>query len=233
VSSIQIPASASRPAAAMRLGRDQAAPEEPEIDLGVRREHAHDERSGRHLEREDRDPLACIDRCVAAYVEREGRLPHRGTGREDEQVTRLQSPRHLVEFFIPGREARQLSRPIHQHINVVHRIVHLDRDARQARARLLRREAEDAAFRLVEQLVGGLAGLVAETHDLRGRRDQAAFDRAIANDFRVVHDVGGGGLVIGDLGQRDRSPDRIQHRLALEIRRQRRQIDGLILVPQT
>jgi hypothetical protein len=165
-------------------------------------------------------------------LRREGGLAHRGTGREDEEVAGLEAARHLVELLVARGQARQLAAAVHQHVDVVDGVVHLDGDGREARARLRGREREDPRLGLVEQRVGGLPRLVAEGHDLRRRRDQAPLDRAVPDDLRVVHDVRRRRHVVGDLGEGDRPPDAVEQALALQIGGERREVDGLVVVLQ-
>ena len=54
----------------------------------------------------------------------------------------------------------------------------------------------------------------------------------VADDLRVVDRVGRRRLVVGDLGERHGAADALEEALALEVRRQGRQIDRLVLVLQ-
>ena len=79
-------------------------------------------------------------------------------------------------------------------------------------------------------MIGAIAAVVALFDDLGRDADEPAFDRFVAHDSRVVHDVRGGGLVVRDLRQIYGPADRIESLLAVQVIGERVEIDGLVAV---
>ena len=128
------------------IGRQaEALAEAREVDARLGGEQAQRERALGHLEREDRDLLAVIDRRVARDVERQGRLAHAGPRGEDDELARLQAAGHLVEVLEARRHAGQLAGALHQRLDVVERVVHLVVQAAEGDLALGAADLEDPA----------------------------------------------------------------------------------------
>ena len=143
---------------------DLAAAQIAQRHAADRRQHAGDHLLGGHFHAEDGDRgalLAGAQRGVLRHVDRERRLSHRGTTRDDDEIARPQATGHVVEVGEPGRQSAQL-------VRVGVGLVDLIDDARQHRAdgdRAL--PSAEAAFGDLEHL---LLGLVDELARGLGRR---------------------------------------------------------------
>ena len=124
----------------------------------------------------------------------------------------------------------EFSAALHQRLDVVEGFVHLVVQAAESGARLLLPDLEDLGFRRVEQVVCGIRLVVAGFGDLRRDRDQAALDALVANDPRVVDDIGSGRLVVRDFGEEDRAADRIERLLAVQVVGEGVEVDRLVRV---
>ena len=70
---------------------EEAGPQSLRVDVRDARQQAEDELLLAHLEAEDADALALLDRGVLRDVEREARLADRWPGRDDDQVALLEA----------------------------------------------------------------------------------------------------------------------------------------------
>ena len=77
--------------------------------LATDRQQAQHELLLAHLEAEDADALAVLDRRVLRDVEREARLADRRSGREDHEVALLEAGRQRVQVREPGADAADLA----------------------------------------------------------------------------------------------------------------------------
>ena len=91
-------------------------------------------------------------------------------------------------------------------------------------------EGEDAALGLVEHLLDVAGALVAHRRDLGGGRDQAAHHRLLADDARVVGDVGRRRHLIDEGRQIDGAADLLELVLLLEALAQGDQVDRLVVL---
>ena len=76
-----------------------------------------------HLEAEDADALAVLDRRVLGDVEREARLADRRARREDHEVALLEPGRERVEVLEPGANAADLAAVRVEVVEAVVRVV--------------------------------------------------------------------------------------------------------------
>ena len=72
-----------------------------------------------------------VDRGVAPDVQRKGRLAHLGRAARMKRSPGCSPPVISSSFRIPVDQTRELTAAIHQHVDVIDRVVHLDRDARK------------------------------------------------------------------------------------------------------
>jgi len=82
-------------------------------------------------------------------------------------------------------------------------------------------------------MVCGVRLVVTGFGDLRRDRDQAALDALVANDSRVVDDIGSGRFVVGDFGEEDRAADCIERLLAVQVVGEGVEVDRLVRVLKT
>ena len=91
-------------------------------------------------------------------------------------------------------------------------------------------ERENAALGLVEHLLDVAGALVAHRRDLGGGRDQAAHHRLLADDARVVGDVGRRRHLVDEGSQIDGAADLLELVLLLEALAQGDQVDRLVVL---
>ena len=123
-------------------------------------------------------------------VQNQTRLPHRGAGSHDDEVTTLQPARHLVEVDEARGDACDEPLLFEQLLDlreaVLHQIAHRD----EAGFQPIVGDGEDRALGLVQDQVRFLFGLVRVRDDLARRVDQISKRRLLFDDARVVLDVG-------------------------------------------
>src|SRR5690606_1094684 len=212
---------------------EPAAQQPAEVDERLAAQHALDELLLRHLEREDSDGRLLRDRRMQAHIHAERRLAHRGTRRDDHQVTLLKAARHRIEVREAGADARYAALRGLQLLDLLERGIQdlLDPDEALALVRL--RNLEDALLGDVEDLLdAALAGLVRITDDRAARLDQAAQQRALTDDLRVILDVCGGGHRIHQLGDVLEPADGLQLLGLLQLLAQRDRVDDTTLLEQ-
>ncbi len=76
------------------------------VDLGVRGEHAHEQRFLRHFQREDADHFAVEDGGVLGDVHGQRGFAHRGARGDDDEIAGLEAAGHLVEHACSGWRVR-------------------------------------------------------------------------------------------------------------------------------
>jgi hypothetical protein len=103
-------------------------------------------------------------------------------------------------------------------------------EAAERAAALGAADLEDARLGGVEELAGAAFAVEHRLHDARRHLHQAALHRLVAHDARVVDDVGGGGLEVGDLGEEHRAADGVQQLPDREVVREGHEIDRLAVV---
>ncbi len=204
---------------------EPAGPELVEVDPPLAAQQAVEELLGCHLEREDRDRGALVDRRVLGDVERQRRLAHRGAGGEDDQVASLQPGGVLVELGVAGGEAGDRLALFRHLLDRAQRVVRdaLDRDEPAAAAGLL--QPEEALHRLVEDLDGGAAG---------GRRlgpqrvrqvEGLAQERAVVDDPGVDRGVGRPRQAVDQRSDVGRPAGPFERRLAVHLGADRDGVD--------
>ncbi len=210
----------------LRLGGEQ-----PHRDLGAG-----------HLQAEEAAGHVVVDRRGAAQVERQGRLPHGGPGRDDDHLAGVQAVGQVVEVGEAGRDAVEAGLAVADRLDLVEDAVHDVRQRRVVLGRPAVGDLVDLGLRLVDDVVDlALAG-VADLHDAGAGVDQPPQDRLLADDLGVVARVGrdrhvgrqrvevGGSADPGELApalQRRRHGDRVG-RLAPAVEVDDRVVDQLV-----
>ncbi len=207
---------------------DRAAHQAMAVDLGLRRQHAEEQRLLRHFEAEEPDGHVGLRGHVLCDVEHETRLAHRRAGRDDDQVAGLKAARHLVQVDEAGRRAgdepllleQQLELRVALHDELVHR--------HEAAAQPVVGDREDRRLRLVQDQVRFLLALIGIRQDAVGGVDQVPERRLFLDDARVVLDVGRTGHAVGERCDVGRATDGIQMPAALQFLLQRDEIDRVV-----
>ena len=174
------------------VDRELAGAEPLRLDLALGAHQALRHLGLRHLEREERDRRAVADRDVRGHAERERRLPHRRTRRDDDEVARLEARGEAVEVAEPGRRPGDVAPGLVQLGDRLERVLEQLVDVRELARDPLLREVEDDLLGAVDEL-DRLAGPVeAEARDVVAGADQSAQRRHLGDDPRVVRRVRGG-----------------------------------------
>ena len=186
------------------------------VDVGDAREQAQDELLLAHLEAEDADALALLDRGVLGDVEREARLADRRPGGEDDQVALLEPGRERVEVGEPGPHAADLAAVSVQVVEPVVGVVEERLERAEAGVDALLADREELRLGAIDRLLDLGRVLVADPGDPAGGADQVAQDRLALDDPGVLLDVDGGRRLVRQARQVGAPADRLELVLALE-----------------
>ncbi len=168
---------------------------------GLRGDEAVCELRLRHLEREQRHRLAMPDGGVLGDVGGEARLAHRRPGGEYDQVPWLEAAREVVEVGEARRRAGEADVPLRQLLELVDLLVEEVVQPAHLTAAVLVPDAEETRLEALDQLPRIAAVRHDIVLDLAARAEDAAQDRVVLDDPRVVQDVADGRH---DRGQRVR-----------------------------
>ena len=195
------------------------------VDARLGREHAEKQLLLRHFEAEDADRASGLRADVLRDVQHERRLPHRRPRRDDDEIARLKSGRQLVEIGEPRRHAGDellaLVRPLDRREARVRELAH----RHESGAHAILGNREDRLLGLVENQIGLLLRLVGGRQNLVGREDEVAQRRLLADDARVVLDVGGVGQAVDERGDIGRAADFVELSRARELFLERDEVD--------
>ena len=184
-------------------------------------------------------PRACLDDLLdhadAAVREHDlgvggETLPHARSSRHDDQIRRLQPREQPVEVGEAGRHAG------HRLLVLVEAFDRLDRidqhvgQLRERRPHPPLGDVEDHLLGPVEELGHIAARFVAAGGDLGGGGDEAAENRPVADDPRVVDDVRRGRHALGQLRQEGGTPHVGEIAAEPEGLGERDQVDGLAAI---
>src|SRR5215210_6297027 len=184
----------------------------------------------RHLEREEGDRDLVPDREVLGHVQRERRLPHRGTRRDDDQVAGLEAGGELVELLEAGWDARHVDPGFVEVHDPLEALLQQQLDMREVARDALLGEVEDDLLGAVDE-VRGLAGAVLpQARDLGAGADETAERRHFAHDPRVVRRVRRRGNERRQLVDAGPAADLLELAALLERVDERDRVDGLALL---
>ena len=176
--------------------------EAPEIDTGMRRDHAIDELIRTHFEREDADGNLGVDTDLARDVEREGGFPDRGARGEDDEIGFLKSREESVEIGESGRDAAEGVIALVELINSFESVFEdgLDRDEVPFDEFL--RDSEESLLGFVELFFDILAFVIAHFGDIASGGDKPAERCFSLDEFGVVGDIGRAWDAVDKSGER-------------------------------
>ena len=173
------------------------------LDRRLRRQHAVEQLTFRHLEREQGDRALVLQRDVLGQVGDEGALAHRRAGGEHDHRPGLQAAGRLVEVAVAGRQAGDLAAVLLELLEVPDLLVDERADRVQALRLLLGRDLEDQALGALDDQAGVVLPLEHGRLDLVGRVQQAAELAEVRDDLGVPRQR-------RDLGdRRGQLPDRL------------------------
>ena len=202
------------------------------VDVGDARQQAQDELLLAHLEAEDADALALLDRGVLGDVEREARLADRRPGGEDDQVALLEPGRERVEVGEPGPDAADLAAVGVEVVEPVVGVVEQRLERAEAGIDPLLADREELRLGAVDRLLDLGRILVADPGDAPGRADQVAQDRLALDDPGVLRDVDRGRRLVRQARQVGATADGLELVLALERLGDRDDVDRLAALEQ-
>ncbi len=162
------------------------------VDPRFGREQARDEFLARHLEREDCDRALLLARHGDRHRQRHRGLPHRRAGRQDDEVSGLETGRVLVDVAETRRHAGAVAVAVIEPVDLLERPLEelVNRD--ELAMALVAPDVVDDLLGAVDRAVDVLFVLEADLGDHRPGVDQPAQGRLLANDLGVVLGRGGG-----------------------------------------
>ena len=152
-----------------------------------------------HLEREEGDGQALPAGDVVGDVADERRLSQRGAGGEDDQVAGLEAAEQAVEVAEPRRGAGQLAVAAGERLEAVDLLGEDVGDLAEVAGPVLVGDLEQERLGLLDQLAGLALALVDGLLDPVRGVQQAAQERVLLDDPRVVAGVAGGRDGAGEL----------------------------------
>ena len=179
--------------------RELAGQELLAVDQALTREQARRELLARHFEREHRDRLAGRLADVQGNVERKARLAHAGTGRDEDELARVQTENRLIQIRQAGGKAGDAPAAARRLGEVCIHALDDHADRLQAANIASLPERIDLALGRLEHGVRSAGTLKDHGVDLIGRRVQVAQQRLIAHDGRVLEHVRRRGRDLHDL----------------------------------
>ena len=189
---------------------DETPPERCRIDACLGGEQPQHERTARHLEREDGDPLGVIRGGVARDVECERRLAHGRSCGNDDEFAGLESARDLVEILETGGKSGQLPSPIHQRLDEIERLVDFVVELAERLPAPGLADLEHLALGEIEQPVCVLRLLESHLDHLGRDSDQRSLDGFVSHDSSVVENMRGRGFVVDELREHRVTPHGVE-----------------------
>src|SRR5581483_3888817 len=125
------------------LVREPPGAQALELDTAFRAHQPLGDLELRHLEREDRDRDAVLEREVGGDPEGERRLAPARPARADHEVARLEARRQVVDVAEPGRRPGQLAAPLVHARDLLEALADERLDVLEAAADAVLRELED------------------------------------------------------------------------------------------
>ena len=198
------------------------------VNFGVGGKQAEQERFLGHFQAENRDGLVSAHAHIFREVQRERRFPHRRPRRQNHQFGRLQARGQVVEHVVTGGEARDAMASL---VNPGDAVVAFGDDVVQsdeAQAHAIFGQLKDRGLGAVQDRIGVVLGFEGLLLDRARRMDQAAQQRFLLHDARVVLDVGDVRHAVHQLRDVRRAADRFQFAAALQLLGERHEIDRLL-----
>ena len=177
------------------------------LDRGLRGDEALRELGLGHLEAEQghRAPVVLVQRDVLGHVGDQRGFAHRWACRDDDQVARLEAAGDRVEVGEAGRGAGERAALGGELLPLAHLGVQDLADEAEVLLAVVVGDLEDGALGPLDELARRRLVAVDAGLDLVGGGQQAAQQRAVADDLRVLAQVADGG---------DRRGERVDLRLA-------------------
>ena len=180
------------------------------VDVGDAREQAQDELLLAHLEAEDADALALLDRGVLGDVEREARLADGRAGGDDDQVALLEPGGQRVEVGEAGADAADLAAVGVEVVEPVVGVVEERLERAEPGVDALLADREQLRLGPVDRLLDLGRVLVADPGDPAGRADQVPQDRLALDDPGVLGDVDRGRRLVRQAREVGPAADRLE-----------------------
>ena len=172
-----------------------------------------------------------VHRRVAGKVQRESRLTHGRTGRQDDEVRFLPAHRYLVDGRETGGNTAQTGGVLHL-LDVVHGRVDDGADLLDVLADIVLDGGEDLGLRAVYQVVHLDGIVIGILQDAVRSRNQVPLNGFLLEDFDIEFHVGGGADLHGQFRQCHGTAHRLQVVLFPKLVADGQQIDGDVLVDE-
>ena len=142
-----------------------------------------------HLQREQGDRLAVLDRRVLGDVRHQAALAHRRAGGQDDQVARLEAAGDRVEVAEARARPGQRRLLEREPVELVQLVVEDPSDLSEVLLAVAVRDLEHRLLGLLDDLPGAFALVEHARLDRVGRAQQAAHQGRVADDLRVVAEI--------------------------------------------
>ncbi len=162
------------------------------LDAGLRGDKSLRQLGLRHLQREQGNRLAVVDRRVLRDVADERALAHRGPRRDDDQVARLKAAGDLVEVLEARRRAGQRGAFKGQAVELVELHVEHLPDPAEVLLAVVAGDLEHRLLGLLDELARRRPVAEDVLLDFVGALQQAPQQRVLAHDLRIAAGVAGG-----------------------------------------
>src|SRR5438105_8631963 len=169
-----------------------AAPQPLRVDESFRTQQPLHELILRHFQRKKGDAGVVLDGGVLHDVQRQRCFSHGGAGGEDDQIGALEAGRVPIQSDEPAGNPGQRAGSRLELFDALHRRPDELLYPNELFAAPELRDLEDAMLRVVEHFAGGAVPFVDILNDPGRRLDEATQDRLVADDPRVIVDVGSG-----------------------------------------
>ena len=164
----------------------EARPELLAVHSRRRAHHAREQRFLGHLHREHRHRLRVLGRRhVLRDVQRQRRLPHRRTRRQDNQLSRMEPPGHLVQLHEPGADPLDPLAGVQEGVDPALVLLNDVLGRRQARLPAQVVQLKQRVFRTRQDLFRLLFPDQAPVDQLLRREDNAPQQRLVPHDAHV------------------------------------------------
>ncbi len=196
-------------------------------DRGLRGDEPLSELPLGHLEREQRDGRAGVERRVLREVRHQRRFAHRRSCGEDDQVAGLEASRDRVEVVEARRGAGDRLAFAGEALELLQLAGQEVADRQEVLAAVLVGDLEDGALGHVDEVARQRLVAVHTGLDLVGRAQQPAEHRVVAHDARVLADVADSRHGARQEVDRRAAADGLEVPGLLEVLDERERVDGL------
>ena len=159
------------------------------VHVRQRGKQAHKQRFLGHFQAEDGHRGLLADGNILGDIEREGRLPHRGPRREDDQFRRLQPGSQAIELRVVRRQPRHALSFRNDALQALHIVLNHVFHGHQAHSNAVFGNLENRGLGAIEQGIRLFLRVQSRLLDGVGSVDQAAQQRFLFDDPSMVFQI--------------------------------------------